>query len=424
MALGACGARRGDRVAFVLPSGPELAVWLHGARLAGIAAVPVDPRLTPAERAPRLLEVAAVVDGPPPGPARDEAAPGVPADARRDESGEDPDHTANAPGDPDDVLLVVHTSGTTTEPKPVALTRANVEANAVGSALALGLDPQERWLCPLPLTHVGGLMVLLRSLIYGTTAVLVPPPFDIPRVLEALEDCTLASLVPTQLARLLDAGLDATRAPRLRAVLLGGGPADPALLARAARAGVPVAQTYGLTEACSQVTVSAPGEAETAGWPLHGVSVAFAPDGEILVDGPTVAGGGTLRTGDLGSFDARGRLTVIGRKADTIVTGGENVAPAEVEAVLLAHPGVAEAGVFARTDPEWGEAVAARVVPRGEVALDAADLRAWCSTRLIGYKVPKMIELSAEPLPRTASGKLLRRALAASTATGAPDSAR
>jgi O-succinylbenzoic acid--CoA ligase len=219
---------------------------------------------------------------------------------------------------------------------------------------------------------------------------------------------TLVSLVPTMLARLLDAGLQ--RPPRLRAMLLGGAPADPALLLRARAAGVPVAQTYGLTEACSQVTVSEPGEAGTAGWPLPGTDVRIAEDGEIVVRGPTVAGGHPLRTGDLGRLDERGRLTVIGRKADTIVSGGENVAPAEVEAVLLAHPAVAEAGVFGRADADWGEAVTARVVLRLGAAATPDELTAWCRERLAGFQVPKAVELAAA-LPRTASGKLLRREL-------------
>jgi O-succinylbenzoic acid--CoA ligase len=254
-------------------------------------------------------------------------------------------------------------------------------------------------------------MVLLRSLIYGTAAHLLPAPFDAERATVALQEeaITIASLVPTMLARMLDAGL--ARPPALRAVLLGGAPSDPTLLARAAAAGVPVAQTYGLTEACSQVTTSEPGEPETAGWPLPGVRVALEADGEILVSGPTVAGGGTLRTGDLGRLDERGRLTVIGRKSDTIVTGGENVAPTEVEAVLLAHPGVAEAGVFARPHAEWGEAVAARVRLRAGAATGEAELRAFCAERLAGFKVPKAIELTDAPLPRTPSGKLLRQEL-------------
>jgi O-succinylbenzoic acid--CoA ligase len=246
--------------------------------------------------------------------------------------------------------------------------------------------------------------------VYATTVVLLPPPFDAAEVAARLNrgDATIASLVPTMLARALDGGL---RDPaRLRCVLLGGGPADAPLLRRALDAGVPVSQTYGLTEATSQVTVSEPGDPWTAGPPLPGVSVRVAGDGEIHVEGPVVAGGGVLATGDLGRLDERGRLTVVGRKADTIVSGGENVAPAEVEDVLLAHPAVAEAAVLGRPDPEWGEAVVAKVVLRAGHELDPPALGAWCRERLAAFKVPKAFE-RADALPRTASGKLLRRAL-------------
>jgi O-succinylbenzoic acid--CoA ligase len=303
-------------------------------------------------------------------------------------------------GRPTGAALVVHTSGTTGAPRPVEITRFNIEANALGSAVALGLDPDERWLCPLPLSHVGGLMVLLRSAVYATTAVLGPA--------DALDDVTLASLVPTQLQRILEAG--PPPAPRLRAILLGGAGASRALLERAAAAGLPVAPTYGITQACSQVTVAEPGDTETSGFPLPGVDVEIAPDGEIRVRGPVVAGGGTLHTGDLGRLDERGRLIVTGRLSELIVSGGENVAPAEVEAVLEQHPAVAEAGVFGRPDPEWGESVVAAVVPRNGAPLDAEELRAFCRARLAGFKVPKAIEPVAV-LPRTASGKLRRGVL-------------
>jgi o-succinylbenzoate---CoA ligase len=263
----------------------------------------------------------------------------------------------------------------------------------------------------MPLSHVGGLMVLVRSAAAAGTVVLEPPPFDAERVARLLREgeITLVSLVPTMLARILDAG--GRPGPRLRRVLLGGGPVPPGLLRRAVEAGFPVSQTYGLTEACSTVTLAEPGDLETAGRPLPGLGVSIAGDGEINVHGPTVVGEwDTLRTGDLGHLDEDGRLTVVGRKSDTIVSGGENVAPAEVEAVLEEHPQVAEAGVFGRPDPQWGEAVTARIVPRGHAPPTAAALRAHCAERLAGYKVPKAFEL-AEQLPRTASGKLLRRNL-------------
>jgi len=290
----------------------------------------------------------------------------------------------------------------------VELTYRNFLASALGSAVALGLDPAERWLCPMPLTHVGGLSIPIRSAIYATTAV-VHGRFDTEAVLSELMDpgrrITIASLVPTMLARLLDAGLE--RPPTLRWALLGGGPIAPALVARAEAAGVAVAATYGMTEACSQIA--------TFGWPLPGVELRIAEDGEVIVRGPIVSAGtvardGWLRTGDLGRFDDRGRLVITGRKADTIVTGGENVAPAEVEAALMEHPAVADAAVHPRAHPEWGEAVVATVVLRDGGVAAPEELRAHCAARLAGFKVPKVVEF-ADELPRTASGKLLRRQL-------------
>ena len=228
----------------------------------------------------------------------------------------------------------------------------------------MGLTDDERWLSPLPLAHVGGLMVVLRSTLMATTAVLSPPPFDERATAAQLRDggITIASLVPTQLQRLLDAG--ATPGPALRRVLLGGGPMPRALLERARAAGFPVCPSYGLTQACSTVTVAEPGDLETAGRPLPGVGVAITGEGEIVVSGGTVNALGSLRTGDLGHIDAQGRLVVTGRKGDVMISGGENVAPAEVEAVLAEHPDVAEAAVFARPHALWGEAITALVVPR------------------------------------------------------------
>jgi O-succinylbenzoic acid--CoA ligase len=170
-----------------------------------------------------------------------------------------------------------------------------------------------------------------------------------------------------------------------------------------------------MTETCSQAATSAIGAPETAGRALAGARIEIAGGGEILVAGPTVAPGalgpdGWLHTGDLGTLDDRGRLTVVGRKADTIVSGGENVAPAEVEAVLLAHPDVVDAAVYGRPDPEWGEAVVARVVLRPGAELDLERLRAHCAPRLASFKAPKALEI-ADVLPRTESGKLKRRAL-------------
>ncbi len=369
--LGRDGVKPGERVPIEAGDPTRFAEAVHACLAYGAAAVPVDPRLSAEERRLRAL--------------------------RGD--------TSLGPG----VATVLYTSGTTSAPKQVELTTGNWFANACGSALALGLDPSERWLCPMPLVHVGGLSILLRSTIYATTVVL-HGRFDTDAVLAELMDpgrrITLVSLVPTMLARLLDAGLRSP--PTLRWALLGGGPIPAPLLARAVEAGVPIAPTYGMTEACSQIA--------TFGVPLHGVELRIAEDGEIHVRGAVIAPAalrpdGWLHTGDLGALDERGRLVVTGRKADTIITGGENVAPGEVEAVLGAHPGVADAAVFGRSDPEWGEIVVACVVPLKGEAVDPEQLRAFCRSRLAAFKVPKVIEL-AERVPRNAMGKLLRRELA------------
>ena len=349
-------------------AGADFAIGLHAALTAGVAAVPIDPRLSSEELDQRRL--VGVLPYP-------------------------------------DVATVMFTSGTTSAPKPVFLTLRNWEANALGSALALGLDQNERWLCVMPLAHVGGLSILLRSTLYATTVVL-HHRFDTAAVLAELMSAeravTLVSLVPTMLGRLLDAGLE--RPPTLRWVLLGGGPIPPALLERARLAGVPVAPSYGMTEGCSQIA--------TFGLPLHGVQLRLA-DGEVVARGPNFAANtldddGWLHTGDLGEFDQSGRLSIIGRRADTIVSGGENVAPAEVEAVLLEHQAVADAGVFARPDDEWGERVVAVVVLQAGRSATADELQQFAAARLARFKVPKQIEF-AEALPRTGSGKLLRRQL-------------
>ncbi|MGI8779999.1 MAG: class I adenylate-forming enzyme family protein [Solirubrobacteraceae bacterium] len=386
-ALHVRGVRRGQPVALMLEPGLPFVEALHGCLLLGAPAVPVDPRLAERERQAILRDVEERVQRP-----------------LRGETGvfqlpEPPEREA--------VALIVHTSGTTGTPKPIEITYGNIRANARGLAQAMRLTDDERWLCPLPFSHVGGLMVVLRSTLMASTAVLAPPPFDEHAVAAQLRDgaITIASLVPTQLQRLLDAG--ATPGPALRRVLLGGGPMPRALLSRARAAGFPVCPSYGLTQACSTVTVAEPGDLETAGRALPGVGVAIAAEGEIIVSGATVNTLGSLRTGDLGRMDDQGRLIVTGRKGDVIVSGGENVSPAEVEAVLAEHPDVVEVAVFARPHALWGEAVTALVVPRAGAEVAQGALRAHCLERLAGYKVPKAFELVGA-LPRTESGKVRR----------------
>jgi o-succinylbenzoate---CoA ligase len=363
----------GERVTTTLPPGLAFCELLHAVPRRGAVFVPLDPS----------------------GAGATEPAPARPTRARL--------RTAI---EPDAVHSVIHTSGTTGAPKAVELSYGNHVASAAASSDALGVHPDDRWLCPLPLHHVGGLGVLIRSVLNRTTAVL-HERFDVERVKSTFEagEVSLASLVPTMLVRLREAGL--RKAPGLRAIALGGGPIPAGLLDWARDAGVPVVPVYGMTETCSQIVAGSPGR------PLRGVELDIAPNGEILVRGPMVARGelcadGWLHTGDLGRLDADGRLHVQGRLKELIVTGGENVAPLEVEQALLTHPAVEDAGVTGRPDPEWGEAVTAFVVLRRPAS--AEELRAWCRDRLEPHKAPKLIHEVAQ-LPRNAGGKLLRERL-------------
>jgi O-succinylbenzoic acid--CoA ligase len=380
--LAGLGVSPGDRVAVALPPGGEFAALLHAMPLLGSVLVPVntrDPRHTP--------DADILVDAPLTGPEAD-----VSLRARADD------------GDP---WVILHTSGTTAAPKPVTLTYGNFRASAAAAQANLALGPDDRWLCAMPLFHVGGLSILTRTAFYGASAI-VHERFDADAVRESLEsgEATVVSLVATMLRRLRDAGLE--RAPSLRAALVGGGPVPRDLLEWGAGVGLPLRQTYGMTETCSQIATAPAGS--SAARPLPGVELRIGEGGEILVRGPMVSSGALaaddwLHTGDRGRIDADGFLHVEGRIKDTIVTGGENVAAAEVEEALVSHPLVTDAAVVGRPDPEWGEAVAAFVVVEGGV--EDEELVAWCRDRLAGYKLPRSIT-RVDELPRTESGKLLK----------------
>jgi O-succinylbenzoic acid--CoA ligase len=376
--LAMTGVLPGASVPIETPASTDYAVDLHALNRLGAVPFPLDPRLSAGERRAAL-----------------EATP------RHDRQ---------------ELLCRILTSGSSGAPRVIGLTPANFLWSAAGSALNLGAEPADRWLCCLPLFHIAGLSILIRSAIYGTTAV-VHDGFDADRVAGALaeKDITLVSLVATQLARLLDADADVAKP---RAILLGGGPLPLDLLERATEAGATVVQTYGMTETCSQVATLAPADARrklgSAGRPLLSARIEI-DDGEIVVSGSTVApestdDKGRLHTGDLGEIDDDGFLFVSGRKSEIIVTGGENVMPAEVEEVLLHHPTVADVAVVGRPDPEWQEAVTAIVVPAEGESPDEGELHTYATSLLSTYKVPKRFEFVKE-LPRTAAGKLKRAEL-------------
>jgi O-succinylbenzoic acid--CoA ligase len=266
----------------------------------------------------------------------------------------------------------------------------------------------------MPLFHVGGLSILTRSALAGSSVIL-HERFDVDAMAESLEsgDATVVSLVPTMLRRLQARGL--TGAPALRAALVGGGPVPRDLLDWGAEAGLPLLQTYGMTETCSQIATA--GAGSSAARPLPGVELRIGEGGEILARGPMVSAGalaadGWLHTGARGPLDSDGFLHVEGRIKDTIVTGGENVAATEVEEALVSHPAVTDAAVVGRPDREWGEVVTAFVVLEGRASDE--DLVEWCRARLAGYKVPRSIT-RVDELPRTESGKLLKGRLGAAS---------
>jgi O-succinylbenzoic acid--CoA ligase len=466
-ALGAClraaGLGPGDGLALLLGNGLPFVTALHASLLSGLRLTPLHARLTAGELLPQLRAVAPALllcDAAHEARARAAAAPaGVSvrrivepdeADARRGNGMTCPLcgrrselHALDAQPAPVElaaVAAVIFTSGTSGHPRGVCLSQGSLLAGAAASAFHLGASAADRWLACLPLFHVGGLAILVRSALQGS-AVLVHERFDAGRLDEALdrEAPTVLSLVPTMLARLLEVRGERTAPPSLRALLLGGAAAAPGLVERAWARGFPVLPTYGLTEAGSQVATAVlpvPGAVPTSAMhalPATELRVADASGralppgeaGEILVQGPGVMQGylgdaeataaalrgGWLHTGDLGVLAPDGALRVLDRRDDLVVTGGENVSPSEVEGALLAHPAVVDAAVAGLPDPDLGRRVAAWVVARPGAALDQTELRAFCRTRLAGHKVPREVRLVAS-LPRSATGKLLRAALA------------
>lgn len=318
----------------------------------------------------------------------------------------------------EDVAVIICTSGTTGRPKGVLLSSDALLHSARASLARIGACAGERWLCCLPVTHIAGIQVLIRSIVTGTEPVLAgrADPQTI-----AASGAAHVSLVPTQLQRLDGTG-ELTVLSAFRSVLLGGAAAAGGLVERARAAGAPIVTTYGMSETCGGCVYD--------GVPLDGVEVDIR-DGRIWLGGPVLfdgywgkhprPAGGWFRTGDLGTLDRHGRLVVRGRADDVINTGGHKVIPAEVTAVLQDCPGVKEAAVVGQSDPEWGERVVAVVVPE-----DPADpptlkmLRMHVKERLPRYAAPSRVVL-VNAVPMLPSGKhdlaRLRRELAALTNT-------
>ncbi len=440
-ALADAGVEPQGRVASLLSDGAPAIVLINAARRLGIVLVPLNRRAAAVELRQQLeaAEVGVLIyDGANAELAAECATPAValhPVEALMAGSPCTARPFLHDEVDLDAPAVIVFTSGTTGRPKGAVRTNGNLAASAHAWAEVLRPRPTDRWLACLPLFPVAGLAIVTRSARWGVE-LQVTQGFDADEVSAALDDgVSHLSLVPVQLEDVLAVRSGRPAPESLRAILLGGGPIPPALLERAREAGYRVLTTYGMTETASGIAVGG-ADADTladpaAGRPLPRAEVRIDDPhpadgrGEILVRGPMVFAGyvnapgatlerlrdGWFRTGDIGSIDPDGRLRITDRRDDLFISGGENVYPAQVEAVLLDHPAVADVIVFAEVEARWGSVPVAAVVLLDDATADSA-LDRPCRERLAAYKVPRRYIRVVE-LPRDSLGKIRRRELAA-----------
>jgi len=436
--LAGAGVKEGDIVAVLMKNSVEMIEIVHALFFLGARALLQNVRLTSYELAWQLEDSGArfvIADddfaGRFGGDGRVIAVSALAAFAEEDAPLKETHHL-------DETATIMYTSGTTGTPKGVLQTYGNHWWSAVGSALNLGLHEHDCWLAAVPLFHISGWSIAMRSVIYGMPMQL-QTSFDAKAANALIMDgkVTVMSVVAAMLQRMV-AELGTVRYPdTFRCMLLGGGPAPQPLLEACKEKGIPVYQTYGMTETASQIVTLAPEYSLTklgsAGKPLFPAELRIVRDGktaapyeagEIAVKGPNVTKGylhrpeateqairdGWFYTGDIGYVDEEGFLYVLDRRSDLIISGGENVYPAEIEAALLAHPDVEEAGVTGMEDETWGQVPCAFVKLKQGAAADEDKLKAFCRSRLAKYKVPARIYF-VPALPRNAAQKLLRREL-------------
>ncbi|CAM5546788.1 fatty-acyl-CoA synthase [Streptomyces spiroverticillatus] len=447
--LHARGVRRGDRVAHLGPNHPSFLETLFASGLLGAVFVPLNTRLAMPEIAYQLADSGArILIHHPSVHGTTDNAPGTTLTTALDllEVGPDyeaalaaaPAATIDEPVSPDDVCIIMYTSGTTGRPKGAMLTHANLVWNAVNVLIDQDLAADERALVSAPLFHTAGLnMLTLPVLLKGGTCVLVES-FDPDSTFDLVEEHRITFMfgVPTMYDLM-------ARHPRwptadlstMRHLSCGGAPVPTGLIETYQRRGLTFQQGYGMTEAAPGTLFLAAehsvAKAGTAGVPHFFSDVAVVgPDGEpvpvgelgeVQVRGPHVMPGywglpaesaeafrdGWFRTGDMARVDADGFVSIVDRLKDMIISGGENIYPAEVEDALLAHPDVVECAVIGVGDARWGEVPRAVVVVRDDAKAEPEEILASLTGRLAKYKIPKSLVVAAE-LPRTASGKLVK----------------
>jgi long-chain acyl-CoA synthetase len=447
-ALRALGLRKGDRVAVVALNCHRYLELYQGVPAAGLVVVPLNTRHVEAELRYALEDsgTRVLVTDRDPGGLSDVVERVV-----RLDTGEYEQLLAEAEPLPlgedvteDDLAGLFYTGGTTGAAKGVMLSHRNLVANTIHGLVAIGLTADDRWLAMAPMFHAAGTFCVLATTWVGGTHVVLPA-FDPAAALDLIERerCTATIAVPAMLAAMVE---EQRARPRdtssLRVLTHGAAPVATEVLRRAAQAfpGAELVHLYGATETAPLVTASRHEEtlldrpeARSCGQAMVGTEVVVLDPfgaplptgevGEVAVRGPNVMRGywgkpaetaavlvdGWYRTGDLGRLDAGGYLYLVDRAKDMVVTGGENVYCTEVEEALYAHPAVLEAAVFGVPDDRWGEAVHAVVVPRSPVT--AEELTAHCRERIAGYKVPKQIDVTQTPLPKSGAGKVLKREL-------------
>lgn len=454
------GIGRGDRVAMALPNGLEVIVLFFATTAAAATAAPLNPAYTTDEFRFYLEDIEAKALIVPPG-GGERARAAAPAEtliveAASNVSGEvslTVVHPASLPrkqdsATPDDIALFLHTSGTTSRPKGVPLSHANLLASAGNVARTYALTAQDVSLCVMPLFHVHGLVASTFATLHTGGAIVIPPRFSAGAFWPTVKAhrATWYTAVPTihqvLLTRAEEDHAPAPGTSGLRLIRSCSSSLAPATMAALEeRFGVPVLEAYGMTEAAHQMASNPlpPGERRAGSVGCGtGVQVAIMDEtgnllppggqGEVVIQGPNVTRGyhnnpeanaaaftqGWFRTGDQGIIDASGYLTLVGRLKELINRGGEKISPREIDEVLLTHPAVAEAVCFGVPDVKYGEEIFAAVVLRDDVTEEG--LIAYCRERLATFKVPKKVHLVAQ-IPRTATGKIQRRAVAAALAS-------